>query len=54
MIGTFALGFVMIPLVPIVYELSCELVFPIGEASAVGFLIGGSAISAFIYGTIFS
>ena len=39
---------------PIVYEYACEIVFPIGEGSALGYLIGFSSILAFVFGLGFS
>ncbi len=39
---------------PALYEFSCELVFPIGEGTAVGFILGGGALTSFLWGLIFS
>jgi ABC-type uncharacterized transport system permease subunit len=44
----------LIPLIPNYYELACELVFPVGEESAVGYLIGGINLSAFGHWFLFS
>ncbi len=38
------MGFNLIPMVPISYDLGCELSFPVGEAQVVGILTGASMI----------
>lgn len=53
-IGTAFIGFLMAPVIPIIYEFGTELAFPIGEGSAVGFIIGISAILSFLFGLLFS
>lgn len=40
-------GFCITPIIPISYDLGCELSFPIGEAQVTGFLNWGSMILAF-------
>jgi FLVCR family feline leukemia virus subgroup C receptor-related protein len=40
----------LIPLVPIMLELGCELVFPVGEGTAVGFLFAMGNLSGFLFG----
>jgi hypothetical protein len=42
-----AIGFNVIPILPISYDLGCELSFPIGEAQVTGFINGGAMIVAF-------
>lgn len=42
------LGFVLTPLVPVSYDLGCELAFPLGEAQVTGLLNGGALLWAFI------
>lgn len=42
------LGFVLTPLVPLCYDLGCELAFPLGEAQVTGLLNGGALLWAFI------
>jgi hypothetical protein len=52
-IGIIALlGFFLTPIVPISYEVGCEVAFPIGEAQITGMLNGGSLIFAFIADSI--
>ena len=46
------LGFFLTPLVPISYDLGCELAFPMGEAMVTGLLNGGALLWAFITSTI--
>jgi len=43
-------SFFLIPLVPIMLELGCELVFPVGEGSAVGMLFAVGNFGGFILG----
>jgi FLVCR family feline leukemia virus subgroup C receptor-related protein len=43
-INTFMLGFFLIPLIPVMIELSCELVYPISSSFAVGTLFSGSTL----------
>jgi len=38
------MGFNLIPMVPISYDLGCELTFPVGEAQVVGIITGGAMI----------
>ena len=38
------MGFNLIPMVPISYDLGCELTFPVGEAQVVGIVTGGSML----------
>ena len=40
-ITVFLIGFFTTPVLPLSFELACELVFPVGEALAVGTLITG-------------
>lgn len=40
----FLLGFFLIPLIPVMMELSCELVYPISSSFAVGTLFGGATL----------
>mmetsp|Transcript_12897 Transcript_12897/g.1152 ORF Transcript_12897/g.1152 Transcript_12897/m.1152 type:complete len:99 (+) Transcript_12897:221-517(+) len=54
MIGSALIGFFNIPLVPMVYEYSVELVFPVGEGSALGFLMGFTSIMGSIFVVVFS
>lgn len=42
------IGFSFSPLVPISYDLGCELCFPIGEAQVIGILNGGAMIFTFV------
>jgi hypothetical protein len=37
----FLIGFFITPVIPLSFELACELVFPVGEALAVGMLLTG-------------
>jgi hypothetical protein len=41
-------GFVMTPILPLSYDLGCELVFPVGEALITGILNGGGMLFSFI------
>lgn len=43
-------SFFLIPLVPIMLELGCELAFPVGEGTAVGFLFAMGNFSGFALG----
>lgn len=45
-------SFFLIPLVPIMLELGCELVFPVGEGSAVGLLFACGNFCGFLFGFI--
>lgn len=47
-------SFFLIPLVPIMLELGCELVFPVGEGSAVGMLFAIGNFFGFLLGLIMS
>jgi hypothetical protein len=42
------MGFIITPVVPISYDLGCELSFPMGEAQVTGLLNGGALLWAFI------
>lgn len=47
-------SFFLIPLVPIMLELGCELVFPVGEGSAVGLLFAVGNFGGFVLGLFLS
>lgn len=47
-------SFFLIPLVPIMLELGCELVFPVGEGSAVGMLFAVGNFGGFLLGLFMS
>lgn len=47
-------SFFLIPLVPIMLELGCELVFPVGEGSAVGLLFAVGNFGGFLLGLFLS
>ena len=47
-------SFFLIPLVPIMLELGCELVFPVGEGSAVGLLFAVGNFGGFLLGLVMS
>lgn len=47
-------SFFLIPLVPIMLELGCELVFPVGEGSAVGMLFAIGNFGGFLLGLVMS
>ena len=47
-------SFFLIPLVPIMLEMGCELVFPVGEGAAVGLLFAMGNFSGFIFGFFMS
>ena len=47
-------SFFLIPLVPIMLEMGCELVFPVGEGAAVGLLFAIGNFSGFIFGFFMS
>ena len=49
---TACIGFSFTPLVPICYDLGCELAFPIGEATIIGILNGGSMMFTFIFNIV--
>lgn len=51
-INTACIGFSFTPLVPICFDLGCEMAFPIGEATVIGILNGGSMIYTFIFTSI--
>ncbi len=38
-VAVFCCGFFTIPLVPLSYDLGCEITFPVGEALSTGILI---------------
>lgn len=44
-------SFFLIPLVPIMLELGCEIVFPVGEGAAVGLLFAAGNLFGFVLGT---
>jgi len=48
------MGFIVTPLIPLCYDLGCELSFPLGEAQVTGLLNGGAMIWAFIASTFVS
>ena len=54
MLGFAVLGGVSLPIIPAFYEFSSELAFPVGEGSALGYLLGISSLIAFICGILFS
>jgi FLVCR family feline leukemia virus subgroup C receptor-related protein len=43
----------MIPIIPIILQFSCELVFPVGEASSTGFLYASGQFLGFALGLLF-
>ncbi len=47
-------SFFLIPLVPIMLELACELAFPVGEGSAAGLLFAMGNFAGFILGIFLS
>ena len=47
-------SFFLIPLVPIMLELGCELVFPVGEGSDVGILFAIGNYVGFVLGLVLS
>lgn len=49
-----ALGLVLSPLVPICYDLGCEISFPVGQAQVTGLLNGGAFFWAFIASSLVS
>jgi FLVCR family MFS transporter 7 len=42
------LGFFMVPVMPLSFELACELSFPVGEAIAAGMLVTGGQLIGII------
>jgi len=42
------MGFLLTPVVPLSYDLGCELAFPMGEAQVTGLLNGGAMLWAFL------
>jgi MFS family permease len=52
MIIVAAVGFFVVPVVPISYQIGCELAFPIGEAQVTGLLNGGALVWAFLIDSI--
>lgn len=40
----FFLGFFLIPMIPVMIELSCELVYPLSSSFAVGMLFSGATL----------
>ncbi len=47
-INVAILGFFLTPIIPVSYEIGCEIAFPIGEAMVTGLLNGSSLIWAFV------
>ena len=45
-------SFFLIPLVPIMLELGCELAYPVGEGTAVGLLFAVGNLFGFCFGTL--
>ena len=45
-------SFFLIPLVPIMLELGCELAYPVGEGTAVGLLFAVGNLFGFIFGKV--
>lgn len=45
--AVFAIGLFMVPLIPSMLEFACETSFPIGEATATGFIYGDENIRFF-------
>jgi Na+/melibiose symporter-like transporter len=41
-------GFFIFPFYPIIFELGCEVAYPVGESLPTGFMIGGGNILTFI------
>ncbi len=57
MLASLASGynsFFLIPLVPIMLELGCELAFPVGEGTAVGLLFATGNLFGFLLGLLMS
>ncbi len=54
MLGFGVLGGLSLPIKPAFYEFSSELAFPVGEGSALGYLIGIISFIALISGILFS
>lgn len=48
------IGLFILPMAPTFYEYACELIFPIGEGSAVGFLMSSASIFGILYTILFS
>jgi hypothetical protein len=46
--GAFVFGMFLTPFFPFCLEFACELVFPVGEASASGFILAGVHIIGLI------
>jgi FLVCR family feline leukemia virus subgroup C receptor-related protein len=51
---SMANSFFLIPLIPIMLELGCELAYPVGEGAAVGFMIAGGNLGGFLIGFLMS
>jgi FLVCR family feline leukemia virus subgroup C receptor-related protein len=49
-IDTFIVGFFLIPLVPVMLELSCEVIYPLNGSFAVGMLLSGATLFTVIMG----
>ena len=54
MVGIGLITIVCIPGIPAIHEYACEVVFPIGEGTASGNILGLGSVIAFISGIIFS
>lgn len=46
-------SFFLIPLVPVMLELGCELAYPVGEGTAVGLLFAIGNLAGFLFGTVY-
>lgn len=53
-LNSMANSFFLIPLIPIMLELGCELAYPVGEGAAVGFMIAGGNLGGFLIGFVMS
>ena len=42
--NAFALGFFLVPLVPIMLEYSCEAIYPLNGSFAVGIMLSGATL----------
>jgi|NOAtaT_7_FD_contig_41_303550_length_426_multi_1_in_0_out_0_1 FLVCR family feline leukemia virus subgroup C receptor-related protein len=51
-IGSLMNGFFLIPVIPIMLDFACELVYPIGDSHAMGILIAGGQLWGFVMGFI--
>jgi FLVCR family feline leukemia virus subgroup C receptor-related protein len=48
-----AVGFFIVPVIPIMLEFGCEICFPIGEGTTTGFLYAGAHIIAAVCSVFF-